>query len=386
MVALDEAGEPVRDALLWNDTRSAPEARALVEELGGPQACADGARAACWSRRSPSPSCAGCATTSPTKRSGSPRCCSRTTTSRATCRLPAPRPSPTAATPPAPATSRRARAPGAPTCAKAALGHDAAAAARRTLPVTLPAHRGRRRAAPARATTWGPRSGWVSSPATCSSRSARRASRRRSAGNPSPTAPAWSPASPTPRGGFLPMVTTMNAAGILDLQAALARRRPRRAGRRSPWQSPPGARRGHAAALLRRRAHPQPPGRGRHLDRPDPAHHPRRPRAGRVRGAAVLARRRRRRPGQRDRQQPQRVLLVGGAARSAAVRALAPAILGRAVVLPRRGRVRRPRRRPAGGLGALRRRRSLRTGHCPTTGTLDGRPDPRRPRALRRAS
>jgi xylulokinase len=41
MVALDAAGEPVRDALLWNDTRSAKEARDLVEELGGPQACAD---------------------------------------------------------------------------------------------------------------------------------------------------------------------------------------------------------------------------------------------------------------------------------------------------------------------------------------------------------
>jgi len=41
MVALDEDGEPVRDALLWNDTRSAPEAAALIEELGGPQACAD---------------------------------------------------------------------------------------------------------------------------------------------------------------------------------------------------------------------------------------------------------------------------------------------------------------------------------------------------------
>lgn len=41
MVALDEAGEPVRDALLWNDTRSAPQATALIDELGGPQACAE---------------------------------------------------------------------------------------------------------------------------------------------------------------------------------------------------------------------------------------------------------------------------------------------------------------------------------------------------------
>lgn len=41
MVALDDAGEPVRDALLWNDTRSAAAAEELVGELGGPQACAD---------------------------------------------------------------------------------------------------------------------------------------------------------------------------------------------------------------------------------------------------------------------------------------------------------------------------------------------------------
>jgi len=36
MVALDADGAVVRDALLWNDTRSAPEAVALVDELGGP--------------------------------------------------------------------------------------------------------------------------------------------------------------------------------------------------------------------------------------------------------------------------------------------------------------------------------------------------------------
>jgi xylulokinase len=41
MVALDAAGEPVRDALLWNDTRSARDAQDLVAELGGPQAWAD---------------------------------------------------------------------------------------------------------------------------------------------------------------------------------------------------------------------------------------------------------------------------------------------------------------------------------------------------------
>ena len=36
MVCLDESGGVVRDALLWNDTRSSAAATALVEELGGP--------------------------------------------------------------------------------------------------------------------------------------------------------------------------------------------------------------------------------------------------------------------------------------------------------------------------------------------------------------
>jgi xylulokinase len=41
MVLVDEAGAPVRDALLWNDNRSAAQAGTLIEELGGPQAWAD---------------------------------------------------------------------------------------------------------------------------------------------------------------------------------------------------------------------------------------------------------------------------------------------------------------------------------------------------------
>ncbi|MFI5428766.1 FGGY family carbohydrate kinase [Aeromicrobium sp. UC242_57] len=41
MVALDPAGDPVFDALLWNDTRSSAEARDLIDELGGAQACAE---------------------------------------------------------------------------------------------------------------------------------------------------------------------------------------------------------------------------------------------------------------------------------------------------------------------------------------------------------
>ncbi|MFI0238578.1 xylulokinase [Streptomyces sp. NPDC016845] len=41
LVTLDAQGRPVRPALLWNDVRSAPQARRLVEELGGPKAWAD---------------------------------------------------------------------------------------------------------------------------------------------------------------------------------------------------------------------------------------------------------------------------------------------------------------------------------------------------------
>ncbi|MGN9910534.1 xylulokinase [Phytohabitans sp. LJ34] len=41
MVCLDESGEVVRPALLWNDTRSAGAAAELIEELGGGQAWAE---------------------------------------------------------------------------------------------------------------------------------------------------------------------------------------------------------------------------------------------------------------------------------------------------------------------------------------------------------
>ncbi len=37
MIVLDEDGEVIRPAMLWNDVKSAPQAAALVSELGGPQ-------------------------------------------------------------------------------------------------------------------------------------------------------------------------------------------------------------------------------------------------------------------------------------------------------------------------------------------------------------
>ena len=60
-----------------------------------------------------------------------------------------------------------------------------------------------------------------------------------------------------------------------------------------------------------------------------------------------------------------RVLLVGGGARSEAVRRLAPAVLGVPVLVPAAGGVRRRRRGPAGRLGARRRRRPRRSGRRP---------------------
>jgi xylulokinase len=64
MVCLDTAGNVVRDALLWNDTRSGDAALALVDELGG---------AAEWAAR------VGVPTTNPRTPTRPPPCACRTT-------------------------------------------------------------------------------------------------------------------------------------------------------------------------------------------------------------------------------------------------------------------------------------------------------------------
>ena len=139
------------------------------------------------------------------------------------------------------------------------------------------------------------------------------------------------------RGGYLPMVTTMNAAGILDLQARwLGVGHDELAEPRAGLDARSG--RGDAVAVLRRRAHAQPARRRRHLDRPD-ARRPPAPTSPAPRSRRCCARSRTRStPSSRGpAPSPRRVLLVGGAARSPAVRALAPSILGRDVVLPAEG-------------------------------------------------
>ena len=81
----------------------------------------------------------------------------------------------------------------------------------------------------------------------------------------------------------------------------------------------------------------------------------------------------------------ERVLLIGGAARSPAVQQLAPAIFGRPVLVPPPGRVRRRRRGPAGRLGAVRGGGAAGLGSAGPAG-VRGATGPRRAGALRRGA
>ena len=75
----------------------------------------------------------------------------------------------------------------------------------------------------------------------------------------------------------------------------------------------------------------------------------------------------------------ERVLLIGGGARSEALRRIAPAVLGHPVVVPAAGRVRGRRRRPPGRLGPGRRGRAAPLGSWPV-------PRPTRPTRPRRSA
>ena len=336
MVALDEAGDVVRPALLWNDTRSAGAAADLVAELGGAQALGGRGRARAGGQLHRHQA----------------------------------------------AVARRARAasgrPGAPRAAAARLADLAARRRGRREPVTdrgdasgtgywspatgelppdllelgLRARRGG--PAGARPARGGRRDRRTASLVGAGHRRqhGRRARPRRSApgdvvvsiGTAAPssrpecadraTRAAWWPASPTPPGGFLPLVVH-------------AQRRPGpRRRRRRCWASttprstdsrcaaPPGAGGLVAAALPRRasapRTCPTPPGACRadpgNLTREQPG-----PRRGR--GHAVRPRRRRRRaarPGRRgsagvpDRRRRPLARRSGGRARCSACRSRAP--------------------------------------------------------------
>ncbi len=373
MVALDDTGRPVRDALLWNDTRSAPQAAALVAELGGGQACAEAVGSVLV------------ASFTSTKlrwlRDQEPGHAARV----ARVLLPHDYVAAHLVEPGTPAFTDRGDASGTGyfdaragawrhDLLRSALGHDAelptvvapgAAAGRTPAGAVVAAGTGDNMGAalgldltPADVLvsigTSGVASTVVPDPVA----------------DGSGTVTGFADA----RGGYLPMVTTMNAAGILDLQAR--------------WL---GVGHDELAAL----ALASTPGAGgvtlspyyggeRTPNRPDAVGTwtgltSTTTRADLARAAfeallcaladavdALVA---------RTGTEPARVLLVGGAARSSAVRALAPSILGRDVVLPAEGEhvARGGARQAAWALAGGPRPPEW---PLPTIGTLTGDPDP----------
>lgn len=335
MVALDADGEPVRDALLWNDTRSAAAAEDLIGEMGGPQACADAIGSVLVASFT--------ATKLRWLRDHEPDHAAQV----AEVLLPHDYVSRHVAAPGTAAFTDRGDASGTgyfataagdwrPDLAAAALGHEPALPTV-VAPGAVAAHTvADQVVAAGTGDNMGAALGLDLRPGDVlvsigTSGVASTVSREPIADGTG-TVTGFADAT----GGFLPMVTTMNAAGILDLQAR--------------WlgvdhdelamlalQSPAGA---NGVTLLPYYGGERTP------NRPDATGTwagltPRTTRADLARAAfeallcaladavdALLA-------ATGDR--PRRVLLVGGATRSPAVRALAPAVLGRPVLLPPAG-------------------------------------------------
>jgi xylulokinase len=335
MVALDEAGEPVRDALLWNDTRSAPQARDLIEEMGGPQACAEAIGSVLVASFT--------ATKLRWLRDHEPQHAARV----AEVLLPHDYVSRHVAAPGSPAFTDRGDASGTgyfatrdgewrPELAKAALGHEP------RLPRIVPPGEVATHSAAGQPIGAGTGDNMAAAlgldlrpgdvlVSIGTSGVASTVSRHPIADG-SGVVTGFADAA----GGFLPMVTTINAAGILDLQAA--------------WlgvdhdelsalalQSPPGS---NGVTLLPYYGGERTPNRPAAVGTWTGLT-PRTTRADLARAAfeallcsladavdALLT---------ATGDEPRRVLLTGGATRSPAVRALAPAILGRPVVLPPAG-------------------------------------------------
>ena len=359
----------------------------LIDELGGPQAVGRRGRRWCRSRRSRSPSCAGCADHEPENAARTAAVCLphdwltwRLSGGAGLDALVTDRGDASGTGYWSPRDRRRTAA----TCSSSASGHDVvlprvlgpaevagADAGRRA---ARPRHRRQRRRRPR------PRR---RSAATSSSRSVRRASSA-----PSPTKPVADASGAVAgfadaTGRFLPLVATLNAARVLDAAARMlgvdhdgaVRARALRTRRR---------RRPGAGALPRGRAHPEQAGRDRRAPRaPARDREPRVPRPRRGRGHAL---RPRRRPSTRcapSGTPVERVMMVGGAARSAAVREIASAVLGLPVTVPPAGGVRRR--------GAARQAAWVLAGigeppEWPLADVVDdrGRPDAVRARAVRR--
>ena len=390
MVCLDEAGEVVRPALLWNDTRSAGAAADLVAELRRCRRRGPRRSASCRWRRSPSPSCAGWPSTSRTPPRATAAVCLPhdwlTWRLGGAAGLDALRHRP----------RRRERhrllvagdrgATG-PTCSSAAFGRDARGA----------------RACSARATAAGrPPAGAVlgpgtgdnaaaalglgAGPATWSCRSAPPAwsFARRRARRP-PTRPGIVAGFADATGGYLPLVCTLNAARVLDAAAALLGRRPRPAVAELALSRPGRGRRAGAGALPGGRAHPEPARRHRRAARADAWRPPPRPTwpGPRSRGMLCGLADGARRAGRPGRRRSSRVLLVGGGARSEAVRRIAPAVFGRPVVVPARRASTSPTAPPGRPPGCWPAGPSRPAGSRPGPRRYEADPTPAVPRAVR---
>ena len=352
MVVLDADGRVIRPALLWNDTRSAAAAAALIAEFGAEE----------LARRTGSvPVASFTATKLRWLRDAEPENAARVAAVALphdwlTWRLRGY--GPAGESPLGPVldelTTDRSDASGtvywSPATGEydrellvAALGHDAVlprvlgpaevAGMTGEFPASPPASRSR----PEPATTPAPRSGSGAHAGDVVVSIGTSGTVFAVTDAPPPTRPAPSPASPTRAGAFLPLVATLNAARVLDAIAGAARRRPRRA-RPARARGRARRRRTRAAAVLRGRAHPEPARRDGDPVRHDPRlDHARGPRARRDRGHALRARRRagcgarrrRRRPphpaDRRRRAEPRRRIHRGPGVRRPGRRARSPA-------------------------------------------------------------
>ena len=194
-----------------------------------------------------------------------------------------------------------------------------------------------------------------------------------------PTRPAPSPGSPTPPAASCPLVCTLNATKVTAAFARLLGVDRARARRARPGRAGPAPGDVVRRALPRRRADPEPPRRHRArctASDPDVSREAAGP--GRVRGRGVRAPRRARRARPpRSSVQPDRIVLVGGGARSPAYRQVLADLSGCPCVVPRAPRAGRDRRLRAGRRRAPPAARSKR---CRTRGTSGrGRSPSRRP-------
>ena len=383
MVCLDEAGEVVRPALLWNDTRSAAAAHDLVAELGGGAGVGRrGRRGAGRVVHGDQAALVRRARAGPGRPRGRGLPAARLADLAAAAVRPGwPRCAPTAATRAAPATGRRRPGPTGPTCS------SAGSAAALQVPEVLGPHDAAGRhggamlgpgAGDNAAAALGVGAGLGDVVVSIGTSGVVSAVADVPARDPSGIVAGFADAT----GGYLPLVCTLNASRVLDATARLLGTDHDGLSRLA-LSAPAGADGLVLVPYLEGERTPDRPDatgalHGLTLTSTTPAHLARAAVEGLLCGLAdgldALV---------EQGAVVRRVLLVGGGARSEAVRRMAPAVLGCPVAGAGAGGVRGRRRRPAGRLGALGSRPAAGLGHRHDR-AVRGRPAPRRPVPVRR--